>query len=330
VPTTEVNEANSDEVGNSVSTDVGEMPAAPAVDAAGPSQSDPLSVEAGEEGLSLTVASDQTVDEGALLSIIDIGTFEDWGDIQFDGEAVPMGEQPNDIYTFTINWGDGTPDVSGPATIDMFGSEGEPTVGSFDGSHTYADNGIYTVTVTLTKADVGSTSGTFTVTVDNVAPSLTVPGDQTIDEGSLLSLPNIGQFTDPGFDNLLNAEGEITERFTFAIDWGDGTPLDSGPATIDVPGSEGTPTAGSFDGSHTYADNGIYTVTVFLSDDDGATVSESFLVTVGDADVDRAGGSDDRRRIAVVAAEHRPVHRSRFRQPAECRRRNNRAIHVCD
>ncbi len=96
-----------------------------------------------------------------------------------------------------------------------------------------------------------------------------------VDEGALLSITNIGQFTDPGFDNPLNVEGELTERFTFAVDWGDGTELDSGPATIDVFGSPGVPTSGSFDGSHIYADNGVYTVTVTVSDDDGGTTSET-------------------------------------------------------
>ena len=35
---------------------------------------------------------------------------------------------------------------------------------------------------------------------------------------------NIGQFTDPGFDNPLNVGGELTEEFTFTINWGYGTP----------------------------------------------------------------------------------------------------------
>ena len=61
--------------------------------------------------------------------------------------------------------------------------------------------------------------------------------------------------------------GEITERFTFAVDWGDGTEVDSGLATIDVPGGAGVPTAGSFDRCGTPTpNNGIYTVTVTISD----------------------------------------------------------------
>src|SRR5262249_9670237 len=128
--------------------------------------------------------------------------------------------------------------------------------------------------------DGGSTSGTLQVTVNNVAPTLTVPPNQTVNEGALLSITDIGKFTDPGFDNPLNVGGETSEKFTFAVDWGDGTPLSSGPATIDVPGSPGTPTPGSFDGSHTYADDGVYTVPATISDDDGGTTSATFQVTV--------------------------------------------------
>ena len=100
------------------------------------------------------------------------------------------------------------------------------------------------MTVTISDDDGGSVSDTFTVTVNNVAPTLEVPGNQVVDEGTTLTLTNIGQFTDPGFDNPNNVGGEISERFTFAINWGDGSDIDSGPATIDVPGSVGVPTAG--------------------------------------------------------------------------------------
>ncbi|MGD9723903.1 MAG: PKD domain-containing protein [Pirellulales bacterium] len=240
------------------------------------SVSDTLSVTVNNVTPSLTVAPNQTTTEGSSLAITNIGQFTDPG---YDN-LLNVGGETTEKFTFAVDWGDGTPLDSGPATIDVPGGPGSPTQGSFDGSHTYADNGVYTVTVTISDDDGGTTSGTFQVTVNNVAPALTVAPNQTTTEGTTLAIPNIGQFTDPGFDNLLNVGGETTEKFTFAVDWGDGTPLDSGPATIDVPGGPGTPTQGSFDGSHTYADNGVYTVTVTISDDDGGTTSANFQVTV--------------------------------------------------
>ena len=122
------------------------------------------------------------------------------------------------------------------------------------------------------------------MTVNDAIPTLTVPGNQTVDAGTLLSIPNIGQFTDPGFNNPLNPNGDTVERYTFAINWGDGTNVDSGPPRIDVPGAPGVLTAGSFDGAHTYTHSGVYTVTVTLSDDDFASASHTFTVTVTPVD----------------------------------------------
>ncbi len=66
------------------------------------------------------------------------------------------------------------------------------------------------------------------------------------------------------------------ETYTYSINWGDGTTPDSGSATIDTPGTNvGDPVAGSFDGTHTYAEFGIYTVTVSVVSDTGADASET-------------------------------------------------------
>jgi len=231
----------------------------------------------------LSVVGNQAINEGSLLSITNIGAFTDPG---FWNAFNPVsGGETAETFTFNINWGDGTADSTGVASIDVFGEPGVATAGSFDGSHTYADNGVYTVVVRVFDDDGGQHEGSFQFTVSNVAPTLTVVGSQTVNEGSLLSLTTIGAFTDPGFDNLLNAGnvsngGETTETFTYTINWGDGTTNSAGPTTIDAPGAAGTPTAGSFDGQHTYADNGVYTVTVTVFDDDGGERQQTFEVTV--------------------------------------------------
>ncbi len=231
----------------------------------------------------LTVVGNQTVNEGSPLMITNIGTFTDPG---FNNPLNPVpGGETAETFTFTINWGDGTAVSAGAATVDAPGGVGILTGGSFDGLHTYADNGVYTVTVTVFDDDSGQHQRTFEVTVLNVAPTMTVVGNQTIDEGSSLSLSNIGSFTDPGFENPLNAGnggngGEIAETFTYTINWGDGTAVSAGAATVDVAGSPGTLTAGSFDGQHTFADDGVYTVTVTVFDDDLGQHQRTFEVTV--------------------------------------------------
>ncbi len=92
------------------------------------------------------------------------------------------------------------------------------------------------------------------------------------DRGAVLEIIDLGTFTDPGFGP--------TETFTYTIDWGDGSPRlrrrDDRRA-----GLGGRATAGSFDGSHAYADNGQYTVTVTVADDDGGMDTKTFVVNVG-------------------------------------------------
>ena len=237
----------------------------------------------------LTVVGNQIVNEGSLVALPNIGLFTDPG---FDNPLNPLpGGELIESFTYTVNWGDGTADSAGAATVDVLGSPGVLTAGSFDESHTFADDGVYTVTVTVLDDDGGEHQRSFQVTVLNVNPTLSVVADQTTNEGSLLSLPDVGAFTDPGFNNPLNPlpGGELTETFTFTVNWGDGTANSAGDATVDVLGSPGVLTAGSFDGSHTYADNGVYTVTVTVLDDDGGEHQRTFQVTVANVDPFLAG-----------------------------------------
>jgi hypothetical protein len=100
----------------------------------------------------LTAASGQTVAAGEPFTITDIASFMD------------PGFGANETFTYSIDWGDGTSESSGDATIDQAGSAGTVTRGSFDGSHTYSANDDYTVTVSVEDDDGGSDSETLEVT----------------------------------------------------------------------------------------------------------------------------------------------------------------------
>jgi hypothetical protein len=98
------------------------------------------------------------------------------------------------------------------------------------------------------------------VAVANVAPSVTAPADQGSDEGASASF-DLGSFTDPGPDS----------PWAVDVDWGDG----STHAAFD---SILTGTLGTED--HTYADSGSYTVSVKVTDKNGASDTETFAVAV--------------------------------------------------
>jgi len=150
--------------------------------------------------------------------------------------------------------------------------------GTISGQHTYADDGQYTVTVTISDG-LDTTQQTFVVDVANSVPVLTAaPSQQTL-AGQPLTIVDLVQFSDAGFDNPLDSP-PTTETFSFTIDWGDGTPQSAGTAPIDNPGSPAAPTTGSVAATHTYANAGQFTITVTIEDDDGGVASDTVNVEV--------------------------------------------------
>src|SRR5205085_11950542 len=188
---------------------------------------------------SVTAAADQSSDEGENHSF-SLGTFSDPG----------FNDSP---WLVNVSWGDGSPDTS------FSNGAAQGSLGSRP--HTYADNGTYTVTVTVTDKDGGVGSAQFKVTVANVAPSVTAPAGQSSDEGSSHSF-SLGSFSDPGAGD---------NPWDVSVDWGDGS-----PDTALAASSQGS--LGS--ASHTYDDNGSYTATVTVTDKDGASGQAQFSVTV--------------------------------------------------
>jgi len=153
--------------------------------------------------------------------------------------------------------------------------------GTVAGSHVYADNGAYTVTLTVTDDDGASTTDTLVVTVENVAPTVDAGIDQTVDEGDTVVL-------DPATFNDLGT----LDTHTATIDWGDGTAVEAGTVTESPFGPPGSTAGmdGTVAGSHVYAlpatafagPYGDYTVTVTVIDDDSGSTSDTLVVRVHD------------------------------------------------
>jgi len=165
-----------------------------------------------------------------------------------------------DPQSATIDWGDESPLQHGTVAN-----------GTVSASHAYADNGSYQVKVQVTDNELGLVETIFNVVVQNVAPTLDLDGQPvTDDQGRLVSLPP-ATFHDFG----------TADTHTATIDWGDGI-VTYGLVSQTPFGPPGSTSGayGTITDSHVYAADGNFTVTVTLSDDDGAMDIGMFTVTV--------------------------------------------------
>ncbi|HMC67637.1 MAG TPA: Ig-like domain-containing protein, partial [Mycobacteriales bacterium] len=161
-------------------------------------------------------------------------------------------------YTATINWGD---------TLSSAGTVSGPTGGPFtvSGSHTYAEEGTYTATVTITDADFSANNAT-------VHPTATV-ADAALTSSCAAASNSSTSFNGP-VASLTDADpGGIVADYTATINWGD---LSSSSGTVSGP--SGGPFTVS--GSHNYATTGTFTIGVSIADAGGSTTSTSCRVLV--------------------------------------------------
>ncbi len=138
-------------------------------------------------------------------------------------------------------------------------------------NHVYGDNGSFPVEIVLTGSGLGElVIPVTTASITNVKPTLTVAANQSVVVNSPLSITDIGSISDPS----------SSETFSYTVNWGDGSEVDSGIATIDQTGNATRPTLASFNGTHTYSTVGNFTVRVRVDDGDGGSDEKTFTVSV--------------------------------------------------
>jgi PKD repeat protein len=174
-------------------------------------------------------------------------------------------------WTVTVNWGDSSPNTVFTQT----------TKGTIDGSaaqrtHTYAEEGAKTVTVTVTGNGQTSTES-FGVTVTDPAV-LGTPVAVSAVEGTAFTGKTTATFTDPG-----GAE-TIPGNYTATINWGDSTPTITATITGGTPvgSTSAVFTVGSDGIAHTYKEEGTYTVTTVITHLGDSTTTVTSTATVTD------------------------------------------------
>lgn len=215
--------------------------------------------------------------EGAAIPTQTVATFTD-----------PAGAEPNPSdpvvasqnavsfstplvlpYTATIDWGDGT---SSLGTIANTGGNNF----SVSGGHTYAEEGNFTATVTISHE--GSTPQVVTDAA-TIADATLTPVSQSLPfftEGAPTGVVTLGAFTDAYGSPLGDPTGAAD--FTATITWAGGN-VTAGTVTQD-PVNKNLYTV---TGSTTFAEEGLFATSIVVTDDGGATATIADQALVIDA-----------------------------------------------
>ncbi len=196
-----------------------------------------------------------TVNEGAVAT--NTGTVSDP-----DGDAVTLSASVGTVELVGGNWSWSWPTTDGPA-----------------------DGQVVTITATDSRGATGTT--TFTLTVQNVAPTVTIspsqPGTRTEGQSLVVS----ASFTDPGV-----ADAPFTATITCYDVPGFGS-YDATDVVVNVTSTSPAPLRGTVTGTCPYGDNGTFTGSVVVEDKDDGSGSATFDVVVSNVSPSTSIGDDN-------------------------------------
>lgn len=186
-----------------------------------------------------------SISEGGFVTLT--GSVEDWNSL--------------DDHTITIDWKDGSPNTVIFLNSDVVTTEAFMAVHQYRDDHpvTGTSSDLFDILVTVTDTTNLSDSGSISVTVNNVAPTIDsiVLGANPIDESESVTVT--GTFSDP-------ALGVASELFSGTALWSDGV-----VTVVSVNGA-----AGTFSTTRTFLDDhpdtgtpfDLFTVNITIDDDD--------------------------------------------------------------
>lgn len=198
-------------------------------------------------------------------------------------DADPRGQVSD--FTGTIDWGDGT-----TPTAASFVSA---SAGKFNitGTHTYANPGVYTITVNVTDKGGSTASVTSTATIGRSTLVVSAGAAGTVSEGSVFT--RSGSFTD----------STSATSWIATVDYGDGSPREQ------LVLNDRT-----FNLAYVYANSGSYKVVVIVEDQSGGRGIGTFDVTVSNVAPtmssiggDASGVPGQARRITMAATDVSPA-----------------------
>jgi PKD repeat protein len=196
-------------------------------------------------------------------SIAPVADTPEGSDITFDSSASTVGGDPSDSLSYAWD-------------LDNDGAYDDSTAAS--PKWAYGDNGSHTVGLQVTNSSGYTDTTSISFNTTNVAPTVTIDLSDLagMQEGDTRTVD--ATFSDPGWldsyqgnvDLGTTYRDDVTPAVSVTTEGGKGSG-DAGGATSD----QGTATA-----EVTYGDNGTYTVTVDITDDDGAVGSDDADATV--------------------------------------------------